>query len=188
MTTHEPATLTLPLHPMPRQVEALRRLHDAGHLIRLACWQQAMLARRAGLDVSLAALLGGDPHYDRTVRGELMALSVTRAVGWAPLGLLAAAIHEQRDEPDDSLPTSGPVHVWGNRLVRGVCIDGVWLEGVDGLLLAPLDQFPADHQGVIRSDTLNPGRGPVDVTLAGLAGWACVEETEQGWQLTLGLV
>lgn len=188
--THERRQITLPLDLMPRQVEALRRLHDAAHLIRLACWQQEMLARRAGLDVSLAALLGGDPHHDRTVSGELMALFVTRAVLGVPLGLIAAMIQAERteqDEPVYSMPELGPVHVWGACMVRGVCIDGLWLEGIDSLLLAPMDQLPADHQRIIRSDTLTPADGPVDVTLAGLSGWVCVEETEHGWQLTLEL-
>ncbi|MFD1734313.1 hypothetical protein ACFSC4_28300 [Deinococcus malanensis] len=55
------------------------------------------------------------------------------------------------------------------------------------MLLAPLDQLPADIQGVIRSDTRIPVNGPVNVTAAGLTGWACVQETDESWLLTLEL-
>jgi hypothetical protein len=189
--THERQQITRPLDPMPGQIQALRRLHDAGHLVRPACWQPEMLAWHAGLDLSLAALVGGDVHFNRTVSGELMALFVTRAIRGVPLGLIAAMIQDERTERDEhvyAMPELGPVHVWGACMVRGACIDGVWLEGVGSLLLASLDQLPIHHQQVIRSNTLTPGHGPVDVTLAGLDGWTCVEETADGWQLALELV
>ncbi|MFD1734600.1 hypothetical protein ACFSC4_29870 [Deinococcus malanensis] len=120
-----------------------------------------------------------------------MALSVTRAAGWVPLGIIAAAVQDEREREagmDYSMPPSSPLMLWGNRLLRGLSQDGAWLAGVKGMILAPVEQLPAEVQVAIQSDTLTPADGPVDLAAAGLTGWACVEETEGSWLLTVELL
>ncbi|THF87847.1 hypothetical protein E7T09_01005 [Deinococcus sp. KSM4-11] len=175
----------LPLHPTPEQLHHLRQLRAACGLVALATAEQAYW-QAAGQDVSVAALLGGADHPDRTPEGEAQELRRGGDVAGVPVTLLVNAIASQRAQMGEpALGGAGAPHVrlpiplGGAQWITHAAPDGLLLAGVPGIVAAPVWQAQRAYGDV-------PPTASRRVILTG-AAWADRGHGDHGWMVDVEL-
>lgn len=175
----------LPLHPTPEQLHHLRQLRVACGLVALATAEQAYWQAR-GQDVSIAALLGGADHPNRTAEGEARALRKESDVSTVPFTLLENAILSQRiEQSGTSVRGAGgatvrlPVPLGGAAWVTHAVPQGLQLAGVPGIVAARTD----DLYRAYAEDREETG---TRIVLTG-AAWADHGHGDHGWIMDVEL-
>lgn len=175
------------VHLTPPQHAAVGRLRASVETVTLAAYEQARLAQR-GTAVSIAAVLGGADHPDRSPEGEARALH-ERVLPDVPLGVLLGAVTAFRHRLvglgearvlADVPPVGGLTSFAGPGWLTPAPPLGVRLLGVPGVVEADLHLLPAWARAVIERDYGDVGSAPeVDVRGATLTGWAGLEDLRE---------
>ncbi|AIZ45170.1 hypothetical protein QR90_08725 [Deinococcus radiopugnans] len=190
MTRPQIHEYTLPLFPTALQVRALDALSALTQRIECAAVQQA----RLDMTTSLAALLGGPDHAERSDEAEIRALLRLPAMAAVPSGLVRQAVtgRRARTARSDLAAPARPTPVSGEGLILPATPGGLILAGVPGIVTVGTDKLPPWAAQVWRhaAGGAKPTLDPRLVT-ASVTGWAYIERGSYagtpGWLIDIAL-